>query len=108
MDTMDAADDVQAATGPSKGPMAALLATLLVASLFVGAAMLKGEDLSSNEVLDGQPPTTSWRPYSVVAPIDTGINVYHDHFRTNETYPNWLLDGLGVTKTCVPTFEGTW
>ena len=108
MDTMDAADAVQAATGPSKGPMAALLATLLVASLFVGAAMLKGEDLSSNEVLDGQPPTTSWRPYSVVAPIDTGINVYHDHFRTNETYPEWLLDGLGVTKTCVPTFEGTW
>ena len=108
MDTMDAADAVQAATGPSKGPMAALLATLLVASLFVGAAMLKGEDLSSNEVLDGQPPTTSWRPYSVVAPIDTGINVYHDHFRTNETYPDWLLDGLGVTKTCVPTFEGSW
>ena len=108
MDTIDAADAVQAATGPSKGPMAALLATLLVASLFVGAAMLKGEDLSTNEVLDGQLPPTSWRPYSVVAPIDTGINVYHDHFRTNETYPEWLLDGLGVTKTCVPTFEGTW
>jgi hypothetical protein len=108
MDTLDAADAVQAATGPSKGPMAALLATLLVASLFVGAAMLKGEDLSSNEILDGQPPTSSWRPYSVVAPIDTGINVYHDHFRTNETYPDWLLDGLGVTKTCVPTLEGTW
>ena len=27
--------------------------------------------------------------YSVVAPIDTGINVYHDRFRLNETYPDW-------------------
>ena len=52
--------------------------------------------------------SSDWRPYSVVAPIDTGINVYHDHFRTDEIYPDWLLDGLGVTMTCTPTFEGTW
>ena len=51
---------------------------------------------------------TDWRPYSVVAPVDTGINVYHDHFRTEEIYPNWLLDSLGVTKTCIITFEGSW
>lgn len=50
----------------------------------------------------------TFRNYSVVAPIDTGINVYHDHFRTNETYPGWLLDGLGVTMTCELTFIGTW
>ena len=50
----------------------------------------------------------TFRNYSVVAPIDTGINVYHDHFRTNETYPEWLLDGLGVTMTCELTFVGTW
>ena len=50
----------------------------------------------------------SFRNYSVVAPVDTGINVYHDHFRTNETYPEWLLDGLGVTMTCDLTFSGTW
>jgi len=50
----------------------------------------------------------TFRNYSVVAPIDTGINVYHDHFRTNETYPEWLLDGLGVTMTCELTFIGTW
>jgi len=49
-----------------------------------------------------------FRTYSVVAPVDTGINVYHDHFRTNETLPDWLIDGLGVTMTCELTFEGTW
>ncbi len=51
---------------------------------------------------------TGWRHYSVVAPVDTGINVYHDHFRTSEVYPDWLLDSLGVTKTCDMTFEGSW
>ena len=50
----------------------------------------------------------TFRNYSVVAPVDTGINVYHDHFRTNETYPEWLLEGLGVTMTCELTFNGTW
>ena len=51
---------------------------------------------------------TGWRHYSVVAPVDTGINVYHDHFRTDEVYPNWLLDSLGVTMTCDITFDGSW
>ncbi|MGB1567897.1 MAG: S8/S53 family peptidase, partial [Candidatus Poseidoniaceae archaeon] len=51
---------------------------------------------------------TGWRHYSVVAPVDTGINVYHDHFRTDEVYPNWLLESLGVTKTCDITFDGSW
>ena len=46
--------------------------------------------------------------YSVVAPIDTGINVYHDRFRLNETYPDWLLEGLGVTMSCNLTQNGTW
>ena len=46
--------------------------------------------------------------YSVVAPVDTGINVYHDRFRLNETYPDWLIEGLGVTMTCDLTQEGTW
>lgn len=46
--------------------------------------------------------------YSVVAPIDTGINVYHNHFAMNETYPEWLLEGLGVTMWCNLTTNGTW
>ena len=46
--------------------------------------------------------------YSVVAPIDTGINVYHERFMLNETYPDWLLDGLGVTMHCNLTWEGSW
>ena len=34
----------------------------------------------------------SFGAYSVVAPIDTGINVYHDRFILNETLPDWLLE----------------
>ena len=84
------------------------LVALLLVSLIAGVATLLGENQESTAMVDGQPPSTEWRPYSVVAPIDTGINVYHDHFRTEEVYPDWLLEGLGVTKTCEPTFEGTW
>ena len=46
--------------------------------------------------------------FSVVAPIDTGINVYHDHFVMEEDYPQWLLNGLGVTKVCDITKNGSW
>lgn len=50
----------------------------------------------------------SFGAYSVVAPIDTGINVYHERFMLNETYPDWLLEGLGVTMHCNLTWEGSW
>jgi hypothetical protein len=64
------------------------------------------------EVTEGLQSSTisgdEWRPFSVIAPIDTGINVYHDHFRTNETYPQWVLDELGVNKVCELTFNGSW
>jgi hypothetical protein len=50
----------------------------------------------------------SFGAYSVVAPIDTGINVYHERFILNETLPQWLLDGLGVTMSCNLTQNGTW
>ena len=50
----------------------------------------------------------SFGAYSVVAPIDTGINVYHDRFILNETLPDWLLEGLGVTMWCNLTQNGTW
>ena len=89
--------------------LGALLMVALLAGLVVGAtALLGGNEGAPQAVDDGQPPSSDWRPYSVVAPIDTGINVYHDHFRTEEVYPEWLLNGLGVTKTCDPTFEGSW
>ena len=101
-------DEAALAEDARRGPLAVLLSTLLVASLFVGLSMLGSPDNATNLANAGQPSGDDWRAYSVVAPIDTGINVYHDHFRTNETYPDWLLDGLGVTKTCTPTFDGTW
>ena len=46
--------------------------------------------------------------FSVVAPIDTGINVYHNHFIMNKSYPQWLLDGLNVTMICDISTNGTW
>ena len=57
---------------------------------------------------DPTSPEQDFRPYTVVAPIDTGINVYHDHFRSNETLPDWMLEAFGVTMVCNLTFEGTW
>ncbi|HIH67181.1 MAG TPA: S8/S53 family peptidase [Candidatus Thalassarchaeaceae archaeon] len=50
----------------------------------------------------------SFGAFSVVAPIDTGINVYHNHFSMNESYPQWLLDQLGVNKVCEISKNGTW
>ena len=59
-------------------------------------------------MLDVEPDSEDVWHYSVVAPIDTGINVYHVHFAMNESYPQWLLDGLGVTMWCNLTQEGSW
>ncbi|MBP50850.1 MAG: S8/S53 family peptidase [Candidatus Thalassarchaeaceae archaeon] len=50
----------------------------------------------------------SFGSFTVVAPIDTGINVYHNHFIMNESYPQWLLDGLNVTMICDISTNGTW
>ena len=50
----------------------------------------------------------SWRAYSVVAPIDTGINVYHNHFLMDDDYPQWLLEGLGVTMVANITLNGSY
>tara|TARA_Y100000817_G_scaffold101237_1_gene79108 strand:+ start:22 stop:1176 length:1155 start_codon:yes stop_codon:yes gene_type:complete len=50
----------------------------------------------------------SFGAFSVVAPVDTGINVYHNHFSMNESYPQWLLDQLGVNKVCEISKNGTW
>ena len=48
------------------------------------------------------------KSYSVVAPVDTGINPYHIHFQKNESLPQWFLDDFGVTMTCDLTQTGTW
>jgi hypothetical protein len=79
-------------------------------SLLVFAAPLSGcllwGDEGEPEVQPEEEP--GFGAFSVVAPIDTGINVYHNHFLMNESYPQWLLDGLGVNKICDVTLTGTW
>ena len=82
-----------------------ILTFLLIFSFF--ALALTGDSSPSSSAQDTI-ESDGWRAFSVVAPVDTGINVYHDHFRTNETYPSWLLDGLGVNKICELTFNGSW
>jgi len=64
-----------------------------------------GNEEKEVEEIEAEP---EFGAYSVVAPIDTGINVYHDRFTLNETLPDWLLEGLGVTMWCNLTQNGTW
>ena len=62
-----------------------------------------------DELVEAAPdaPEPGWeRAYTVVAPVDTGINVYHEHFRSNEALPAWMLEAFGVTMTCDLTFGG--
>jgi len=80
----------------------AVVSLLLLSSALVGC--IHTNDPDEVEIIDEQ--TTN--AYSIVAPIDTGINVYHNHFVLNETLPDWMLDGLGVTMWCNITTEGTW
>tara|TARA_Y100000768_G_scaffold373113_1_gene341427 strand:+ start:68 stop:1405 length:1338 start_codon:yes stop_codon:yes gene_type:complete len=87
-----------------------LIVALSITFLIIGSILfaLSRDSVEENEIQAVSSSDDGWRSFSVVAPIDTGINVYHDHFRTNETYPQWLLDGLGVNKVCELTFNGTW
>jgi len=80
----------------------AVVSLLLLSSALAGC--MHTNDSDEVEIIDEQ--TTD--AYSIVAPIDTGINVYHNHFVLNETLPEWMLDGLGVTMWCNITTEGTW
>ena len=86
--------------------MAPLRALLM--ALFVVSFSLSGCFGAEQEVKDDEGESAGFGSYSVVAPIDTGINVYHTHFSMNATYPQWLLDGLGVTMWCNLTSTGTW
>lgn len=84
------------------------IAPCVVVSLVMLSSVLSGcihtNDPDQVEMIDEQTANA----YSIVAPIDTGINVYHNHFVFNETLPEWMLDGLGVTMWCNITTEGTW
>ena len=80
----------------------AVVSLLLLSSALAGC--IHTNDPNEVEIIDEQTNNA----YSIVAPIDTGINVYHNHFVLNETLPEWMLDGLGVTMWCNITTEGTW
>ena len=80
----------------------AVVSLVLLSSALVGC--IHTNDPDEVEIIDEQTANA----YSIVAPIDTGINVYHNHFVLNETLPEWMLDGLGVTMWCNITTEGTW
>ena len=90
----------------TKSLVAVGVLTFLLIFSFLSLAL--GAENEAEMVAFESESTDEWRAFSVVAPVDTGINVYHDHFRTNETYPDWLLDELGVNKICDLTFNGSW
>ena len=79
------------------------LTSILVISASLVGCMGESEEKEDIAVVDD-----SFGAFSVVAPIDTGINVYHNHFSMNESYPQWLLDQLGVNKVCEISKNGTW
>ena len=67
-----------------------LIATLLVSAIFLALAYSPKENTTSESI--GLESSDEWRAFSVVAPIDTGINVYHDHFRTCLLYTSDAAD----------------
>ena len=79
------------------------LTSILVISASLVGCMGESEEKEDIPVVDDY-----FGAFSVVAPIDTGINVYHNHFSMNESYPQWLLDQLGVNKVCEISKNGTW
>ena len=86
-----------------------LFSVLLILSSFSGCfGLFYSDEVESEEEIDELVFGNYGGAYSVVAPIDTGINVYHERFILNETLPDWLLAGLGVTMWCNITIEGTW
>ena len=72
----------------------ALISILVISASLVGC-IAEGDNEEGTVILE-----ETFGAFSVVAPVDTGINVYHNHFSMNESYPQWLLDQLGVNKVC--------
>ncbi|HIF04031.1 MAG TPA: hypothetical protein EYQ80_01020 [Candidatus Poseidoniales archaeon] len=83
--------------------MRAQVMVLLILLTSLSGCFGEDEKSSSTEAL-----VDDWGAYTIVSPIDTGINVYHNHFRWNGTIPQWLLDAVGVTQIVDPTLEGSY
>ena len=66
-----------------------IIIALMIALLIIGAILLAlaGDNVEQNEPQATSQSDSQWRPFSVIAPIDTGINVY---------------------KVCDLTFNGSW
>ena len=79
-----------------------------VAAAFSAMAVLKPEPSVMSDGGEEGSQGDAWRPFSVVAPIDTGINVYHNHFSSEEVLPDWLLEAFGVTLVCEISTTGTY
>lgn len=83
--------------------VSALIGLLLLSAPLVGCLGEQEKGIEDDLRVDDE-----FGSFSVVAPVDTGINVYHVHFIMNESYPQWLLDQLGVNMVCNITTNGTW
>ena len=73
---------------------------LMVSGCLDNTIEAPSEEITSKEGIE--------KSYSVVAPVDTGINPYHMHFQVNESLPQSFLDEFGVTLTCELSQVGTW
>ena len=101
-------DGEDGSSGRFAAPGVLLVATLFVAAAFSAMAVLKPEPSVMSDGGEEGSEGDAWRPFSVVAPIDTGINVYHNHFSSEEVLPDWLLEAFGVTLVCDISTTGTY
>ena len=84
------------------------LVACTVLSIVILSSSLSGclsSDEGDDSIIEIEEPS---KAFTIVAPIDTGINVYHNHFIMNESIPDWIIEGMGVTIWCNITKEGTW
>ena len=82
---------------------------LLLALLVVSASLAGCFGDEGDEVIESPSESDNgFRPYTVIAPIDTGINPYHDHFQTDEILPDWFIEAMLTTIICNLTQEGTY
>ena len=84
----------------SRQTLIPIVVFLMVSGCLDNTIESPSEEITSNEGVE--------KSYSVVAPVDTGINPYHMHFQVNESLPQSFLDEFGVTLTCELSQVGTW